>query len=52
LEEGTQTWDLWQESPDYINIYLKFTFFNYENPEEIYEGGRPRVKEMGPYVYK
>ena len=33
-------------------VLIKFHVFNIENPDDIRRGGKPRVKEMGPFVYR
>ena len=33
-------------------VLIKFHIFNIENPDDIRRGGKPRVKEMGPFVYR
>lgn len=50
LRNGTFVWDMFVETP--VPIYLKVYFFNVENPEGIARGEIPRVKEVGPYVYR
>ncbi len=50
LIEGTQGYDVWLEPPN--EIYIKYYFFNVENPEEIKSGAKPVLKQVGPYIYK
>ncbi|XP_072170343.1 scavenger receptor class B member 1-like [Diadema setosum] len=33
-------------------LYQSMYFFDLQNPDDVINGGRPRVKEAGPYVYK
>jgi scavenger receptor class B protein 1 len=35
-----------------IPIQSKVYLFDLVNPEEFMNGGKPIVREMGPYVYK
>ncbi len=37
---------------DSVPVYVKVTFFNVTNPEEILEGHAAAVTEQGPYVYR
>jgi hypothetical protein len=34
------------------SIYRKFYFFNVTNPQEIGNGRKPILVQMGPYTYK
>jgi len=47
---NTETWESWVEPP--ITPYMKFTFFQVENPQEVVTGGKPRVKEVGDFAYR
>ena len=35
-----------------MDVLMKFTFLNVENPEEIKNGIIPIVREIGPFTYK
>ncbi|XP_022190215.2 sensory neuron membrane protein 2 [Nilaparvata lugens] len=50
LRNGTDSWNRWIESP--IPIYLKIYIFTVTNPDEVNLGGKPKLIEKGPYVYK
>ena len=50
LVEGTKGYEVWLEPPN--EIYSKYYFFHVNNPEEILQGGKPNLTEVGPYVYK
>jgi len=50
LTNNTDNWKNWETIPD--SMYLQFYLFNLENPKEIITGEKPKVKEMGPYVYQ
>lgn len=43
-------YDNWIETP--IPMYLKFTMFNWTNPDDIHDPDyKPNLVEMGPYVF-
>lgn len=50
LNENTMQWKNFIDVPVpfFINVY----FFNITNAAEILQGGKPIVKEAGPYVYR
>eukprot|EP00091_Calanus_sinicus_P024124 TRINITY_DN8488_c0_g1_i2.p1 TRINITY_DN8488_c0_g1~~TRINITY_DN8488_c0_g1_i2.p1 ORF type:complete len:376 (+),score=78.35 TRINITY_DN8488_c0_g1_i2:71-1129(+) len=50
-EKNTETWDAWKVPP--ISPFMKFTFFNVSNVDEVRAGNaKPTVTEVGPFVYK
>lgn len=50
LEEGTEQFERFVDIPQ--PIMFKVFVFNVTNPNEVIEGAVPKVKEIGPYVYK
>lgn len=50
LKDGSVNYNNWIETP--IPMYLKFTMFNWTNPDDIHEPDyKPNLVEMGPYVF-
>ncbi|XP_063920223.1 sensory neuron membrane protein 2-like [Zophobas morio] len=50
LKEDTQQWKLFTKIP--FPFQVKIHFFDVQNSNEILQGAKPIVKEVGPYVYK
>ncbi|KAI4887791.1 hypothetical protein NFI96_005766 [Prochilodus magdalenae] len=50
LENGTDAFGVWQDPP--APVYMQFYFFNLTNPDEVLQGERPAVMEVGPYTYR
>lgn len=50
LIEGYDIFNAWY-NPSNITI-SKFYFFHIENPDEIRKGGKPKVREIGPFVHE
>jgi len=50
LKNGTETWDKWIENP--VPIYLDFMIFNVTNPDEVINGAKPILQEVGPYSFE
>ncbi|OXU27338.1 hypothetical protein TSAR_000062 [Trichomalopsis sarcophagae] len=49
LVNGTEAYERWETLP--IPLQFKVYFFNVSNPDEVQNGAKPIVKEVGPYVY-
>lgn len=47
--EDTDQFYRWETLPQ--PLLFKVYFFNVTNVAEIQNGGKPRVEEIGPYVY-
>ncbi|CAL4061424.1 unnamed protein product [Meganyctiphanes norvegica] len=50
VKEGSRTYEMWQTTP--IPLYLKVTFYNLTNPWEYSQGGKAKMEEVGPLVYR
>lgn len=50
LKEGSDAWDRFVDLP--IALDMQLSIFNVTNKEEIMRGAKPRLQEVGPYVYK
>ena len=46
---GSLGYDVWQNPP--VPVYMKFHVFNVLNPEEVQQGLKPVVEEIGPFTY-
>ncbi|XP_067340661.1 lysosome membrane protein 2c isoform X2 [Channa argus] len=50
LKNGTEVFEAWENPP--APVYMQFYFFNLTNPQEMLDGERPAVVEIGPYTYR
>ncbi|KAA0203320.1 hypothetical protein HAZT_HAZT008805 [Hyalella azteca] len=50
LHESGAKYEAWTKTP--MPVYYKVTIFNLTNHEEFMAGERPRLREIGPYVYR
>ncbi|XP_068628131.1 sensory neuron membrane protein 2-like [Battus philenor] len=50
IEESSIMFDKWRKMP--MAMTFKVYIFNISNPEEVINGEKPRLAEIGPYVYK
>ncbi|GCC34036.1 lysosome membrane protein 2-like isoform X1 [Chiloscyllium punctatum] len=50
LKLNSDMYNNWKDPP--VPAYLQFYFFNVENKQEILQGAKAIVKQLGPYTYK
>ncbi|KAM7248979.1 hypothetical protein ACFE04_004652 [Oxalis oulophora] len=50
LRKGSQMRKDWSNFP--IDLDFKMFIFNVTNPDEVQNGGKPTVQEVGPYFYR
>ncbi|KAI3362214.1 hypothetical protein L3Q82_012544 [Scortum barcoo] len=50
LVEGSRVFESWKTPPP--PVYMEFFFFNVTNVDEILEGAKPEVIQVGPYTYR
>lgn len=48
--KGTETRDLWSEFP--FALDFRIFLFNYTNADDIMQGAKPRVQQVGPFFYE
>ncbi|XP_011635608.1 sensory neuron membrane protein 1-like isoform X1 [Pogonomyrmex barbatus] len=49
LKPGSEIREMWTAFP--LPLDFKIYLFNVTNPDEINEGGKPKLKEVGPFFY-
>nr|ANQ46505.1 sensory neuron membrane protein 2 [Phyllotreta striolata] len=50
LKENTEQWEAFMKTP--FPYSFKVFVFDVQNPDDVLQGAKPRVKEVGPFVYK
>ena len=50
---NTDTWEAWLEPTEQQPLFMKFTFFNVDNAEQIIsDNAKPQVSEKGAFAYR
>lgn len=50
LKPGTQMRDMYENLP--FPLIFKVYLFHVSNPDEVQAGGKPHLREVGPYVFE
>ncbi|XP_075167837.1 sensory neuron membrane protein 1-like [Haematobia irritans] len=50
LKPGSETRQMWEKFP--ISIKFSIYVFNVTNPDECQNGGKPKLQEVGPFVFE
>lgn len=50
LKPGSESYKNWQSTSS--PVYMQYFMFNVTNPKDIENGGKPFVKQLGPYSYR
>lgn len=50
-DAGSLAFKSWQQLPESVELQLKVYMFNITNRNEILQGAKPELQEVGPFVY-
>lgn len=50
IDESSEMFEKWRKLP--MPLTFKIYVFNVTNPDEINKGAKPKLAEIGPYVYE
>lgn len=50
LKPGSEPRKMWEKFPIAVNFSIYV--FNLTNPDEVQNGGKPHVQEVGPFVFE
>ena len=52
LTEDSDSFEPWQSPTSQIDVFMQFIMFNVTNPDEVKDGGKPILEEVGVFSYK
>lgn len=47
---GTELFEQWLNPP--IDVYMNFYIFDLKNPDQFIRGAKPKLQEIGPFVFR
>ncbi|XP_022700951.1 scavenger receptor class B member 1-like isoform X2 [Varroa jacobsoni] len=50
IDPSNEVYENWKETP--VPIYVSMFLFNYTNPDDIILGAKPKLQQLGPFVYR
>ena len=52
LTDHSESFEPWQSPTSKVDVFMQFIMFNVTNPDEVKNGAKPVLEEVGPFSYK